>query len=233
MLNSQPISKPENSPDGLLSVHSIFPTIQGEGPFVGMPAVFVRLGGCNLQCQLCDTEYTNGAEIQSPAELLDKVRLACHSKETRLVVITGGEPLRQNIVPFIKELQKRSYLVQVETNGTIYREEFCDKDLKTFTIVCSPKARIHPALMPHIQAYKYVMEFGWVDERDGLPTRVLGSYGIIGRPPLGFPKEHVYIQPCDEGEPTKNAAHLKAALSSCFKFGYRICIQTHKILGLP
>ena len=53
--NGQPIEKVQRTFDGTLEVHSIFKTIQGEGPFCGTPAVFIRLAGCNLQCPWCDT----------------------------------------------------------------------------------------------------------------------------------------------------------------------------------
>ena len=56
MINKQPIEKREPSYEGTLQVHSIFKTIQGEGPFCGTPCVFVRLAGCNLQCPACDTD---------------------------------------------------------------------------------------------------------------------------------------------------------------------------------
>ena len=70
-MNLQPIEKRTKSADGLLSLHSIFHTIQGEGPFCGTPSVFVRLAGCNLQCPACDTDYTQGRRAASAQEILD------------------------------------------------------------------------------------------------------------------------------------------------------------------
>ena len=59
MKNQQLADKPVLNETGLsLQVNSIFYTIQGEGPFAGRPAIFIRLAGCNLQCPGCDTEYT-------------------------------------------------------------------------------------------------------------------------------------------------------------------------------
>ena len=57
-INSQAIEKSAHYTTRSYDVHSIFPTIQGEGPFVGQPAIFIRLAGCNLQCPACDTDYT-------------------------------------------------------------------------------------------------------------------------------------------------------------------------------
>jgi len=57
MFGTNPLSKPIES-DGLyLEVQDIFSTIQGEGPFAGKPAVFLRLAGCNLRCFFCDTDF--------------------------------------------------------------------------------------------------------------------------------------------------------------------------------
>ncbi|CAN0594227.1 unnamed protein product, partial [Ectocarpus sp. 12 AP-2014] len=59
MFGDNPIRPPEKG-DGLhLMVKQIFKTLQGEGPHVGTPSIFVRLGGCNLACDFCDTEFEN------------------------------------------------------------------------------------------------------------------------------------------------------------------------------
>ena len=73
-INIQPIEKRELSVDGSVQVHSIFYTLQGEGPFSGQPAVFVRLAGCNLQCPACDTDYTSRRTPMPVAAILDAVR---------------------------------------------------------------------------------------------------------------------------------------------------------------
>ena len=98
-INIQPIEKLARS-DGLrLDVHSIFATIQGEGPFTGHPCVFVRLAGCNLQCPGCDTDYTEDRRMMQIYEIAESVASVLKaSGSTRakvpLVVITGGEPFR-------------------------------------------------------------------------------------------------------------------------------------------
>lgn len=233
-MNTQPIEKSVFHERGLVRLHSIFPTIQGEGPFAGRPAVFVRLAGCNLQCPACDTEYTEGAKDVMPEYIYDEVLK--HGKIGRLVVITGGEPFRQNLTPLIKLLISRSIKVQIETNGTLAPSEGFDTlyPTKMVTVVCSPKAgKVNEKLQPFIGAYKYVLNADSVHKDDGLPLRALGhpANPHVARPHLGFTGT-VYLQPVDVKDPVENQRHLDACLRSCLKYGYTLCLQLHKILGL-
>lgn len=242
-INFQPISKIEKAPDGVvvghhLLVHSIFFTIQGEGPNVGKPAVFVRLGGCNLQCPGCDTEYTHSAANERLDSIITRIRMAFGNYAgERLVVITGGEPLRQPIGMFTSELIKEGLIVQVETNGTCgFHSDYLWWVESHATqprpqIVVSPKAsKVHEDLFPFITAYKYVLDANHIDSSDGLPESVLGMPARPARPHEGF-EGIVYVQPADEPEANgfANRNNMKAAVQSAMKFGYRLCIQTHKI----
>jgi len=140
---------------------------EGEGPFAGTPAIFVRLAGCNLQCPGCDTDYTSQRLKMSPIGALSLIETF---KGYSLIVITGGEPFRQNLGPLVSELRHANYQVQIETNGTIYDNNFL-YDLAT--IVCSPKtASIHKNMHSVIDAYKYVLQAGHISKEDGLPESV-------------------------------------------------------------
>lgn len=246
-INKQAPEKREHHPHGLIRVHSMFYTIQGEGPYVGVPAVFIRLSGCNLQCPGCDTEYATGV-YESPESITTRVRQLFGDSGrgplgAPLVVITGGEPFRQDIVVLLYLLARAGYRTQVETNGTMeFYNPFADP--LDFDIVVSPKAgKVHRSLWSRIIAYKYVLNHGDIDERDGLPTRVLGMPGRPARPHEGF-EGRVYVQPAEESEPAKNWAgefvldnaknkvNLVMAIESAMRFGYTLCIQTHKIAGL-
>ena len=240
-MNEQPPSPLARDPDGALFVHSVFNTIQGEGPFAGSPAVFVRLYGCNLQCPGCDTDYTSAREHLSANELNRRVlkfrrdRDLARYSEPPLVVITGGEPLRQNIGPFVTLLADEGYRVQIETNGSYGLMEQVGL-MALPTIVCSPKTpKISKELLPHITAYKYVVSATSVNLADGLPYTVLGlgsKRRPVARPHLGS-FARVYLQPEDENDPVKNAANLEVAVASCRRFGYTLCLQLHKQLGMP
>lgn len=245
-VNFQPISKIDRESNGeSLLVHSIFFTIQGEGPNVGKPAVFVRLGGCNLQCPGCDTEYTSGSANERLDSIVTRIRMAFgdFGGDERLVVITGGEPMRQDIVPFINLLFSHNHNVQIETNGTIGFDDMsrlCKRAWQSLQIVVSPKAgKVIASIHPFIIAYKYVLDANHIDERDGLPESVLGMPAAPARPFADYEHE-VYVQPADEQELGKsafavnsaNARNLKATIDSVMKFGHRLCLQTHKIAGL-
>lgn len=242
-INFQPISKAERSNGQNLLVHSVFFTIQGEGPNVGKPAVFLRLGGCNLQCPGCDTEYSEAAANEHIDSIITRIHMAFgdYGGDERLVVITGGEPFRQNIVALINKLVERNHSVQVETNGTLGFEfdKLTARAMARLQIVASPKSgKVHPGVERFITAYKYVLDANHIDPRDGLPTSVLGLPAAPARPHDRFDGE-VYVQPAEEtslGESllkgTQNRLNLDAAINSAMKFGYRLCLQVHKIAGL-
>lgn len=214
-----------------LDVNSVFHTIQGEGPLAGTPAVFVRLAGCNLQCPQCDTEYT-ARTSWSVGELLTIVQQKRRS--AKLVVITGGEPMRQEIGPFVRALLIDGYRVQIETNGTFYRD--LPFEHARLFIVCSPKTgAVNSKLLPHICAFKYVADApSLMESVDGLPTYALGLPARRGlyRPPIWHAAE-IFLQPVDSKNVLDNAHALHAVVHSCLHYGHRLCLQTHKIINVP
>ncbi len=243
MLNNQ---KPEGlGVSSTLQVHSIFETIQGEGPFAGRPAIFVRLAGCNLQCPACDTEYTSVRTPYTPEQLVNTLDSMCDTTTNalspywhkKLIVITGGEPFRQRIGKTLQVLLLNGYEVQVETNGTLYDPRMTSDLMRgrNLHFVCSPKtAALNKYLLTLIGAFKYVLKHGQV-AADGLPVTALDHpcSGVVYRPGPTFPRNKIYIQPLDEGNPEANRKNLEAAISSSKKFGYTFCLQVHKIINLP
>lgn len=222
--------------DGVtLQVNSLFFTIQGEGPFAGRPAVFIRLAGCNLQCPLCDTAYSARGHY-AVSELVHMVlgyrqRLR-NTADDLLVVLTGGEPFRQPIGYLVKSLIAEKLLVQLETNGTLYQDGPWPHP--QVTIVCSPKAgQVHPQLVPLVDAWKYVARADDILS-DGLPMQALEHPNLRGlyRPPAGH-RGTVYLQPADEQDTSANDANMRAVVTSCLEHGYRLCLQMHKIVNVP
>jgi 7-carboxy-7-deazaguanine synthase len=241
--NRQTPELPVRGDGSTLAVHSIFHTIQGEGPHSGKPAVFIRLAGCNLQCPMCDTEYTEGRKVldiddvcKSVMATLHRNPASSHVTPCSLVVITGGEPMRQPIGRLVRKLiTAYGFSVQIETNGTLFQPtiDYMDKKLM---VVCSPKTHVvHRMLLPHIAAFKYVATRDSLNPSDGLPDVALGlalSHWLY-RPGVDFPRDRIYLQPVDELNIQANADNLAAVVESCLRFGYRLCLQTHKLIGVP
>ena len=231
--------------EGRYLVHSIFRTIQGEGPFAGDGAVFIRLVGCNLQCPLCDTEYssTERGGLMLPQQVVGAVGAAIGETAVTLVVITGGEPFRQDLTDLVALLREAGYRVQIETNGTMAPsdafKEYCEANYGV-GIVISPKAHyVDPWLASHAIAYKYVLSHDAIDPDDGLPINVLGRVSKrVARPPVN--NLPIYIQPADpalmpngfEELGAISAANHKACVESAIQHGYRLQLQIHKHLGV-
>lgn len=220
-----------------LQVNSIFYTIQGEGPFAGHPCVFVRLAGCNLQCPGCDTEYTIYSEM-GIGNIIEEIEIK-DASGSQLVIITGGEPFRQDISVLVRSLVAMGYHVQIETNGTLPPPE----RMNTFrsgkvlhnavTVVCSPKTgTVNKELLPFIKAYKYVAAHP-ITAADGLPDQALfhTAKPKLARPHEGFAGD-IYLQPMDEQDPIVNERNTKAVVESCLTHGYKLCLQLHKIVGV-
>lgn len=103
-------------PEPFLRVTEIFHSIQGESTWAGLPCTFVRLTGCPLRCVWCDTAYAfHGGERMTLDAILERVR----AFPTRLVEITGGEPLvHRNAFELARRLLDEGYTVLVETSGS-------------------------------------------------------------------------------------------------------------------
>ncbi|MBL6664537.1 MAG: 7-carboxy-7-deazaguanine synthase QueE [Rickettsiales bacterium] len=216
MFGRNKILKPEKHEGQTLKVVEMFPTIQGEGPFAGKSATFIRLGGCNLACDFCDTEFDEYQEL-SLEEIVDEVE----KKPAKLVVITGGEPMRQPIEKLCQQLVSIGYQVQIETNGTIYR------DLpKEVSIVCSPKVnngkyyQIRADLLPRISAFKFIISQNKKEYLDVLE---------VGQSKYNIP---VYVQPMDEYDENRNRQNRELAIKISKENNFILSLQIHKILGL-
>ncbi|WIB67432.1 7-carboxy-7-deazaguanine synthase QueE [Curtobacterium sp. MCBD17_035] len=126
-------------------VETFGPTIQGEGPYAGRLADFIRFGGCNLSCSWCDTPYSWDA---SRFDLSEEIRpqtvdvlLSTLSPAPGIVVLTGGEPLLQvrkpAFIELLEGLRTRGRSVHVETNGTIVPPDRAAALIDVFVV--SPK----------------------------------------------------------------------------------------------
>jgi 7-carboxy-7-deazaguanine synthase len=100
-----------------LRITEIFHSLQGEARTVGLPTVFVRLTGCPLRCQYCDTAYAfEGGQLMD----LDRIVEEVSAFGAAYVTVTGGEPLAQpNCLPLLKALCDQGYQVSLETSGAM------------------------------------------------------------------------------------------------------------------
>lgn len=105
------------SREGMLKITEIFHSLQGEAAQVGLPTVFVRLTGCPLRCQYCDTEYAFvGGEWAHFDDILERIR----QFNTAYVCVTGGEPLAQKrCSEFLERLCDEGFEVSLETSGAM------------------------------------------------------------------------------------------------------------------
>lgn len=109
-----------------MKINNIYYSIQGEGKWLGLPNIFIRLSGCNLRCSYCDTTYAYeiGKEMSFDDIIEEIVRYPC-----KKICITGGEPLLQNETNnLINILLKKGYKLCLETNGSIGIEELSNKN---------------------------------------------------------------------------------------------------------
>jgi 7-carboxy-7-deazaguanine synthase len=219
MFGKNLIRAPKKGDGSILEIQEIFATFQGEGPFTGYPAIFIRLGGCNLACSFCDTEFDSFDEMLIDDIITTAKNLAGNEAKRiyNLVVITGGEPLRQPIIKLCQKLLEENFQVQIETNGTLFQ----DLPIEV-SIICSPKNNgngyypIRPDLLERISAFKFLI------------SAENNNYRII--PEIGQNKFNipVYVQPIDEYNEEKNQLNRKLTLELAHKYGCRISLQTHK-----
>lgn len=225
-----------------LRLTKTFYTIQGEGPEAGRPAVFIRLAGCNLACTFCDTEFEEGmSEAIGPAAIMARVlAVAPEEKQRRLVVMTGGEPMRQNW-GLLGDLlvQNGTRQIQVETAGTLW--QYDDAFLKlvevgVVTFVCSPKTpKVHPEIIAHCRDWKYVIRQS--DHLvDGLPATgtqeaTQTKFHPLYRPPEGR-SDQIWLSPCDEYSEATNKLNRDRVRDLCLLHGFRVSLQTHKLLDV-
>lgn len=187
-----------------MKVNEIFYSIQGEGRFTGTPAVFLRLSGCNLRCNFCDTDHLSFIDM-SEEEIVETVA----DFPSRHIVITGGEPSLQLTSNLCRKLHEVGFFIQLETNGSIALPQDCLVDW----ITCSPKSA--PIKMTHIDELKVVY---WGQDISCWEK---------------FPASEHRLQPLDSKDGTKNGDILKLTLDYILENPlWSLSLQTHKLIDV-
>ncbi|MCA9782601.1 MAG: 7-carboxy-7-deazaguanine synthase [Candidatus Cloacimonetes bacterium] len=207
-------------------VKEMYYTIQGEGRQSGTPAVFCRMAGCNLWnghesgrasavCTFCDTDFLGtdgpgGARFDSADELAAAALALQPEPEgtSRLIVLTGGEPLLQVDDALLQALHAAGFRVAVETNGSLHAPPGLD------WICVSPKAGA-----PFVQ-------------RSGQELKLVFPQPALMPDALPHTQfEHYLLQPMDGPERERNT---ELAVAWCLAHPrWALSLQTHKLLGLP
>lgn len=125
----------------MIPVAEIFgPTIQGEGPHVGMQTLFVRVAGCDFKCAWCDSKFAwkidGSIKRYGTKELADILVQECNNSKCSNIVLTGGNPCLYDFKEVIDILHDNNITVDIETQGSKMPDWLLDVDL----LVISPKA---------------------------------------------------------------------------------------------
>ena len=206
-----------------MKVVEIFKSIDGEGIRVGYPVTFIRLAGCNLRCNYCDTKYSYENEKfteMTPQEIYNRV----YKLGGRRITLTGGEPLiHKDVKVLVDLLIDKGYEVNIETNGSVDITGYLSKNIiVTMDYKCAGSGMEDKMLLDNISKLRKldVLKFVVSDDKD-LDT-VQRIYQNT--------KATVYISPVfGRIEPKQIVEYmLEHNMENC-----RVQVQLHKIIWNP
>ncbi|MDQ2993534.1 MAG: 7-carboxy-7-deazaguanine synthase QueE [Pseudomonadota bacterium] len=156
-----------------LRITEIFYSLQGETRTVGLPTVFVRLTGCPLRCQYCDTAYAfTGGQYHTITDILQQVA----HYQPKYVTVTGGEPLAQpDCLPLLAQLCDAGYEVSLETSGHLDLKDVDARVVKVMDIKTPGSLEVKrnkwdnlQSLLPHDQIKFVICDRGDYDWAKGI-----------------------------------------------------------------
>lgn len=234
-------------------VNEIYPCLQGEGRNVGLPSVLVRLQICNLRCTWCDTPYTHTLK-SDPVDPADPVkgqsferltvealaaRIRAHAP-VRHVILSGGEPTLQNLVPVMDALGA-GYSAEVETNGTRIPHHahagFREEDYARFQWNVSPKgSNADEAWVPEALAHwvslaarQQDVYFKFVVRRREAKADLAEIETFLSR--FEAPRDRVYLMA--EGTSVDSQVGQAWLHDICLARGFRYAPRLHVLLFGP
>ncbi|MBT2474877.1 7-carboxy-7-deazaguanine synthase QueE [Microbacterium sp. ISL-103] len=221
-----------------IPVVETFVSLQGEGPSAGEPALFLRLGNCNLNCTWCDTRHSWDWDAFDRAEEVENVdardlsaRVIRELPDTvHLLVLTGGEPLlNQNVVvPVLREIKEHrpDLRVEVETNGTIAPTPSLVELVHLFVV--SPK--LHNSGIAEKRRLRVPVLARFSESPSILKFVVAGPADVqeaadVARS-VGFPGDRVWVMP--ETTTAADVGSLIAAVApAAIRAGFKVSSRLH------
>ncbi|OFI36103.1 7-carboxy-7-deazaguanine synthase QueE [Alteromonas lipolytica] len=214
----------------------MFETIQGEGVYTGVPAIFVRLQGCPVGCPWCDTKHTweldenmidsveavitKSGESERYFGISELGLLALFEQQryqAKHVVLTGGEPCMYDLTDLTRLLHEHGYTTQIETSGT-----FAVRCAPETWVTVSPKINMKGGYDVLVSALERANEIKHpiamqkhIDELDELLARASKLPDIICLQPI-----------------SQQPRATELAIKTCIERNWRLSLQTHKYVGI-
>lgn len=178
-----------------LRIYEIFYSLQGETRTVGLPTVFVRLSGCPLRCNYCDTAYAfSGGEWMGLGEIVEKVS----GYNARYVTVTGGEPLAQkHCNELLEKLCDVGYEVSLETSGALSMAEVDSRVVKVMDLKTPASGEVEKNYYENIQYLdsKDQVKFVICDQQDyEWSCSMLEKYNLSERCEVLFSASHQALE---------------------------------------
>lgn len=203
-----------------LRITEIFYSLQGESNLVGLPTVFIRLTGCPLRCNYCDTSYAfQGGEKMQIAEIIKQAE----QYNARHITVTGGEPMAQTeCIDLMQQLLDKGFIVSLETSGALGLANVDKRVIKVIDLKTPSSTEQHRnrydniAYLNHQDQVKFVI----ADEQDyQWAKKIIEQYRLTNRC-------EVLFSPCmDKQAPNQLADKILAD-----QLPVRFQLQLHKIL---
>jgi organic radical activating enzyme len=212
-----------------LRVSEVFTSVQGEGPTVGTPSVFIRLQGCSIGCTWCDTKYAwNPAAGE--ATTLDAVLATVTAAAARNVVVTGGEPLEHAaFVPLVEALHRLGRRVEVETAGTLMPPaapvDQWNVSLKLAHSGVPADVRLRPDPIARFLDLGAWFKFVVADEADVDEVLAIQAAHRI-------PSERILLMPLGM-ERRDQEGRMPAVIDWCRRYGFRFSPRLHILVWGP
>lgn len=221
----------------MLAVNEVFETIQGEGVYTGVAAIFLRLQGCPVGCPWCDTQHTWNKDINDKIPLTQLILTSGDSPvwtelsvedilnlfkqqgfTARHVVITGGEPCMYDLTELTNRLHEEGYQTQIETSGT-----FAVKTNANTWVTVSPKLDMPGGYEVRSDAMARANE---IKHPIAMQKHIDALDELLERCPVK-PGTTICLQPISQ---RPRATEL--AIKVCRERNWRLSVQLHKYLAI-